>query len=62
MKENIDELDDYLCEQIEPNEGESVKMEHVMREKVTINPDRRKLLRIVGVFGKDAKQLEMSQD
>ena len=33
MKENIDELDYYLCEQIEPDEGESVKMEHVMREK-----------------------------
>ena len=58
MNENIDELDDYLCEQVEPNEGESVKMEHVMREKVTINPDRRKLLRIVGVFGKDEKQLK----
>jgi hypothetical protein len=58
MKENIDELDDYLCKHVEPNEGESVKMEHMMREKVTINPDRRKLLRIVGVFGKDEKQLK----
>jgi len=58
MNENIDEFGDYLCKHVEPNEGESVKMEHVMREKVTINPDRRKLLRIVGVFGKDEKQLK----
>ena len=58
MNENIDELDDYLCKHVEPKEGESVKMEHVMREKVTINPDRRKLLRIVGVFGTDEKQLK----
>jgi hypothetical protein len=28
-----------------------------MMEKVSINPARRKLLRIVGVFGKDEKQL-----
>ena len=58
MKENNDELDDYLCKQVEPTEGESLKMEHVIREKVTINPERRKLLRIVGVFGKDEKQLK----
>jgi hypothetical protein len=33
-------------------------MEHIMMEKVSINPARRKLLRIVGVFGKDEKQLK----
>ena len=30
----------------------------MIREKVTVNPERRKLLRIVGVFGKDEKQLK----
>ena len=58
MNNNIDELDDYLCKQVEPNEAESLKTEHVIREKVTINPERRKLLRIVGVFGIDEKQLK----
>ena len=58
MKENIDELDTYFDEKGEPTEGELVKMEHVMLEKVSINPARRKLLRIVGVFGKDEKQLK----
>jgi hypothetical protein len=28
-----------------------------MLEKVSMNPSRRKLLRVVGVFGKDEKQL-----
>ena len=58
MSENIDDLDDYLCKQVKPTEAESLKTEHVIREKVTINPERRKLLRIVGVFGKDEKQLK----
>lgn len=58
MNENIDELDDYLCKHVEPTEGESLKNEHIIREKVTISPERRKLLRIVGVFGKDEKQLK----
>jgi hypothetical protein len=58
MKENIDEVDTYFDEKGEPSEGELVKMEHVMLEKVSINPARRKLLRIVGVFGKDEKQLK----
>jgi len=30
----------------------------VIREKVTISPERRKLLRLVGVFGKEEKQLK----
>lgn len=29
----------------------------MMLEKVSMNPARRKLLRVVGVFGKDEKQL-----
>ncbi|WP_229391563.1 hypothetical protein [Methanosarcina sp. DH2] len=29
----------------------------MMLEKVSMNPSRRKLLRVVGVFGKDEKQL-----
>jgi hypothetical protein len=28
-------------------------MEHVMKEKVSINPKRRKFIRIVGIFRKD---------
>ena len=58
MNDNIDELDDYLCKRVMPNEAESLKTEHMIREKVTISPERRKLLRIVGVFGKDEKQLK----
>jgi hypothetical protein len=58
MNENIDELDDYFCNEVEPTEGEAIKMEHIMKEKVSINPARRKLLRIVGVFGKDEKHLK----
>ena len=58
MDENIDEVDTYFDKKGEPNEGEAVKMEHIMMEKVSMNPARRKLLRIVGVFGKDEKQLK----
>jgi hypothetical protein len=58
MKENIDEVDAYFDKKGEPTEGELVKMEHVMMEKVSINPARRKLLRIVGVFGKNEIQLK----
>jgi hypothetical protein len=58
MNKEIDELDAYFDKQCEPTEGEAVKMEHVMMEKVSINPARRKLLRIVGIFGKTEKQLK----
>jgi hypothetical protein len=57
MKEDIDQIDAYFIEKGEPTEGEIVKNEHIMMEKVSINPSRRKLLRIVGIFGKDEKQL-----
>jgi hypothetical protein len=58
MKENVDEVDAYFDKKGEPTEGELVKMEHIMMEKVSINPARRKLLRIVGIFGMDEKQLK----
>ncbi len=58
MKENIDEVDAYFEKKGEPTEGDIVKNEHIMLEKVSINPARRKLLRIVGIFGKDEKQLK----
>jgi predicted transcriptional regulator len=58
MNKEIDELDAYLDKQCEPTEGEAVKMEHVIMEKVSINPARRKLLRIVGIFGKTEEQLK----
>lgn len=58
MKENIDEVDAYFEKKGEPTEGELVKNEHIMMEKISINPARRKLLRIVGVFGKDEKTLK----
>jgi hypothetical protein len=58
MNEKIDELDDYFWKQVGQDESESIKMEHVIRDKVSINPERRKLLRIVGVFGKDEEQLK----
>jgi hypothetical protein len=58
MKENIDEIDSYFDKKGELTEGEAVKMEHVIMEKVSVNPARRKLLRIVGVFGKDENQLK----
>jgi hypothetical protein len=58
MNEEIDELDAYFSKKREPTEGEAVKLEHMMMEKVSVNPARRKLLRIVGVFGKTEKQLK----
>ena len=58
MNEEIDELDAYFDKKCEPTEGEAVKLEHMMMEKISINPARRKLLRIVGIFGKTEKQLK----
>ncbi len=58
MNEEIDELDAYFEKKDEPTEGEAVKLEHMMMEKVSINPARRKLLRIVGIFGKTENQLK----
>ena len=52
------ELDSYLAREKETAECEAVKLEHIMMEKVSINPARRKLLRIVGVFGKTEKELK----
>ncbi|RXA21377.1 hypothetical protein EQO05_02850 [Methanosarcina sp. MSH10X1] len=58
MIDEIDELDAYFKKMGEPSEGEAVKLEHMMMEKVSVNPSRRKLLRIVGIFGKSEKQLK----
>lgn len=58
MIDEIDELDAYFEKKGEPSEGEAVKLEHMMMEKVSVNPSRRKLLRIVGIFGKSEKQLK----
>ena len=58
MHDEIDEIDTYFASRGEITEGEAVKMEHIMMEKVSINPERRKLLRTVGVFGKTEKQLK----
>lgn len=58
MNDEIDELDAYFSSRGEPAEGEAVKMEHMMMEKVSINPARRKLLRTIGIFGKNEKQLK----
>jgi hypothetical protein len=58
MSEEIDDLDIYFAKKSEPTEGEAVKLEHMMMEKVSMNPARRKLIRIVGVFGKTEKQLK----
>jgi hypothetical protein len=57
MTEDFDEIDAHFDKKAEPTEGEAIKMEHMMLEKVSMNPARRKLLRLVGVFGKDDKQL-----
>ena len=58
MKEENDELDDHFCKQGEPTEAENVKQRHLTMSKASINPARRKLLRIVGVFGKTEKHLK----
>lgn len=58
MHDEIDELDAYFASRGETTEGEAVKMEHMMMEKVSINPARRKLLRTVGIFGKTEQQLK----
>lgn len=57
MKENIDEIDAYN-KKGEPTEAENVKQGHWAMEKASINPTRRKLLRLVGVFGKTEEQLK----
>lgn len=57
LKDDTDELDDYLCKQEKPTEAGSLKTEHIIREKVTVSPLRRKLLRLVRVFGIEEKQL-----
>lgn len=58
MSEEIDELDAYFENKKEPTEGEAVKLEHMMMEKISVSPERRKLLRIVGIFGKTEEQLK----
>ncbi len=58
MTESFDELDAHFDNIAGSTEGEAIKMEHMMLEKVSMNPARRKLLRVVGVFGKDEKQLK----
>ncbi|AKJ39410.1 hypothetical protein [Methanosarcina barkeri] len=58
MSEEIDELDAYFENKNEPTEGEAVKLEHMMMEKISVSPERRKLLRIVGIFGKTEEQLK----
>jgi len=58
MSEEIDDLDAYFENKSEPTEGEAVKLEHMMMEKISVSPERRKLLRIVGIFGKTEKQLK----
>ncbi len=58
MNDEIDELDAYFSSKGGPTEGEAVKMEHMMMEKVSVNPARRKLLRTIGIFGKTEKQLK----
>lgn len=58
MYDDVDELDAYFASKGEITEGEAVKLEHMMMEKVSINPARRKLLRTVGIFGKTEEQLK----
>ncbi|AAM03879.1 TPA: hypothetical protein HA338_09325 [Methanosarcina acetivorans] len=58
MQDEIDELDAYFASKGEVTEAEAVKLDHMMMEKVSINPARRKLLRIVGIFGKTEEQLK----
>ncbi len=58
MHEEVDELDAYFSQKGETTEAEAVKQEHVMMEKVSMNPARRKLLRTVGIFGKNPEQLK----
>ena len=58
MPDEVDELDAYFASRGGTTEGEAVKMEHMIMEKVSINPARRKLLRTVGIFGKTEKQLK----
>lgn len=62
MHDEIDELDAYFALKGETTEGEAVKLEHMMMEKVSVNPARRKLLRIVGIFGKTEEQLKEASE
>ena len=58
MHDVIDVIDTLFASRGEFTVGEAVILEHIMMEKVSINPERRKLLRTVGVFGKTEKQLK----
>jgi hypothetical protein len=58
MTEDIDEVDIYFNQKGESTEAENVKQGHWAMEKASINPARRKLLRLVGVFGKPEGQLK----
>lgn len=57
MTESFDEIDAHFDKKAGATEGEAIKIEHIMLKKVSMNPARRKLLRGIGVFGKDEKQL-----
>ncbi|MDI9394433.1 MAG: hypothetical protein QM426_02995 [Euryarchaeota archaeon] len=58
MPDKVDELDAYFASKGEITEAETVKMDHIIMEKVSINPERRNLLRTVGIFGKTEKELK----
>jgi len=58
MTENVDEIDAYFDKKGEPTDAENVKYGHWAMEKASINPTRRKLLRIVGIFRKTEIQLK----
>ncbi|AKB27078.1 hypothetical protein MSSIT_0359 [Methanosarcina siciliae T4/M] len=62
MQDEIDEIDAYFASKGEVTEAEAVKLDHMMMEKVSINPARRKLLRIVGIFGKNEEQLKKESE
>ena len=57
MKESEDKLDTYFKKR-KVCESEASKMKHVMKEKVSINHERKKLIRIVETFQERWKQLK----
>lgn len=56
--DEVDELDAYLDSQSGPTEGEAVKFEHMMMEKIAVNPARRKIIRTIGIFGKSREEIQ----
>ncbi|AKB18915.1 MULTISPECIES: hypothetical protein [unclassified Methanosarcina] len=54
-----DELEVYMASENEPSEAKAIKMDHIMAEKIALNYERRKLIRIIGFIGINIEELKV---